>query len=418
MVCGLFCFFVLTLTFHEIVIEMFYKILFLISAHLSYFITFADIVYPCVTPDAEHAYCTSLFSCPHLLKALSSSEPSAVDYVKQSICLGCEAGDFMVCCGTSSPQKPTLSSFANPPTDVKDSSGSKFNDDLLERYKEAIKQKLLPDERYCGYQHTDDRVYNNPTTALDEFPWLVHVRFSNMEYDLQFADRCNGVLISNRYVLTDADCGAESIKVKIGEYNTNQTVSCDSSSKIKDCNEPVYDVAVEEIIRDGNRLNGPNDFTLLRLRTPVEYSDFVRPICLPIDQRKRPNHESLVFSGWGAANDSGIAKKRLSYSIVNDDICYSEEEYLEKKIKVANVSFICTAPPAKPTGVACSGEHGGPFMYSLTRRMQWYVEGVIVKVMYDEKNKNFYHTCNDKRPVYGLRITDHTIDWILSTIRP
>ncbi|KAB0799890.1 hypothetical protein PPYR_07770 [Photinus pyralis] len=375
------------------------------------------LVYPCVTPDAERAYCTSLFSCPHLMKALGSTDPLAVEFVRQSICLGCEAGDFMVCCGPPPSQKE--SPIPSPPTTAtaisdKYSSDTSTNEDLLLRYKEAVKQRLLPDQRYCGYQHKDDRPYDSPITALDEFPWLVHVRFSNSEYEEQYADRCSGVLINNRYVLTDAYCGAESIKVKIGEYNTNQSVSCDPASKLEDCNEPVYDIAVEEIIRDGKKSNGPYDFSLLRLVKPVEYSDFVRPICLPIDQSKRPSPTSLVFSGWGAPNSTGIAKKRLTYNVVNDEVCYKESDWLEGNVKFANASFICTSPPINPTTLACAGEHGGPFMYSLTRRIQWYVEGIIVSVMHKEGSSN---SCNDKYPVNGIRITDNTIDWILSTIR-
>ena len=288
-------------------------------------------------------------------------------------------------------------------------------EELTARFKEAVKQKVLPDIKYCGLQHTDDRVYNSSITALDEFPWLVHIRFSHSEYEGQYADRCSGVLISNRYVLTDAYCGLESIKVKLGEYNTNQTVSCDLSSKIEDCSEPVEDIPVEEIIRDGKSSNGPYDFALLRLSKKINYSDFIRPICLPIDQSSRPDLNQLVFSGWGAPNSTGVAKKRLTYNIVKDQVCYNQESWLEGNVKHANVSFICTMPPSKPTTVACSGEHGGPFMYSQTRLVRWYVEGVIVSVMHKEGSSN---TCNDKYPVNGIRITENTIDWILSTVRP
>ncbi|KAK5642111.1 hypothetical protein RI129_008278 [Pyrocoelia pectoralis] len=243
------------------------------------------LAYPCITPDGENAYCTSIFSCPHLLKTISSLAPSAIEYVKKSICLDCKPSDIMVCCG-SPPRKQTPISASIPitTTAAKYSSDFYFRGDLAVRYNEAIHQRLLPDERYCGFQHTDDRLDKRtddrlgerPTTALDEFPWLVHISHSSIEEEGILTEKCSGVLINDRYVLTDSYCGLGGLNVKLGEYHTNETVSCDSSSKIGECNEPVVRIKIEEIIRDGKKSNGPYDFVLLRLAQTVEYSgDFI-----------------------------------------------------------------------------------------------------------------------------------------------
>lgn len=58
----------------------------------------------------------------------------------------------------------------------------------------------------------------------------------------------------------------------MGEHNTNQTVSCVEESDLKECNDPVNEVKVEEIIRDGKTQNGPYDFTLLRLASKTTFS--------------------------------------------------------------------------------------------------------------------------------------------------
>lgn len=55
-------------------------------------------------------------------------------------------------------------------------------------------------------------------------------------------------------------------------------------------------------------------------------------------------------------------------------------------------------------------------MYETSNRRQWFVEGVIVQVMFSEKLAEDY--CNNKFPIYGLRITERTINWILASIRP
>ncbi|KAF5287589.1 hypothetical protein FQA39_LY15866 [Lamprigera yunnana] len=390
---------------------MLLPILFLVFVCLCYIST--DIVYPCITPDRENAYCVSLFSCPHLMTAIGSLEPNAVAYVKRSICLGCEAGDFMVCCGTP-PQQVPIMNKVDLDTVITTTVTTEI-DELTNRFNKALEQRLLPSLKFCGFQQNDDRLHNaTTTTAIDEFPWMVHIRFSHMEYEGQYADRCNGVLINNRYVLTHADCATEAIKVKLGEYNTNKTVSCELNSELTDCTEPVLDLNVEEIIRDGKQSNGPYDFALIRLNQSVSYSDYIRPICLSLENVQGPKLTSLVISGWGAINSTGVAKKKLKYKIENDNICYQRDSSLKDNIDYANVSFICLMPESHQPSTACGSERGGPFMYEVSRKHQWFVEGIIVQVMLDTYND----LCSEKSPINGIRITKDTIDWILSTIRP
>ncbi|KAF5287586.1 hypothetical protein FQA39_LY15863 [Lamprigera yunnana] len=371
------------------------------------------VVHPCITPDREKAYCISLFSCPHLMTAIGTLEPTAVAYVKRSICLGCKAGDVMVCCGTPPQQEPTMNKvdletviFTTATTAI---------DELTNRFNEAIEQRLLPSLKFCGFQQNDDRLHNaTTTTAIDEFPWMVHVRLSHNEYDAEFEDRCYGVLISDRYVLTNSYCAVESIKVKLGEYNTNKTVSCELSLELTECTEPVLDLNVEEIIRDGKKSNGPYDFALIRLNQSVSYSDYIRPICLPFEGVQGSKPSSLLISGWGALNSSGVAKKKLKYKIENNDTCYQRDRFLKLLVDRANLSFICTISDSNlnQKDTACGSVRGGPFMYEFSRKHQWFVEGIVVKDMSNS------WSCFEKIPIIGIRITKDTIDWILSTIRP
>lgn len=84
---------------------------------------------------------------------------------------------------------------------------SQVNSSVAE-HRDYVKRRLLPSRMYCGLQHTDDRYYTDKNTALDEFPWVVHVVFlmDEEEEPDQYLDRCNGVLISPRYVLTSEYC--------------------------------------------------------------------------------------------------------------------------------------------------------------------------------------------------------------------
>lgn len=74
----------------------------------------------------------------------------------------------------------------------------------------------------------------------------------------------------------------------------------------KVCNNSPVDVPVEEIIvHEGYQptsLNEHNDLALLRLSQSVTYTDFIRPVCLPVDDSIRTlnlDGKAMIVSGFG-----------------------------------------------------------------------------------------------------------------------
>lgn len=72
------------------------------------------------------------------------------------------------------------------------------------------------------------------------------------------------------------------------------------------CSDPVVDITVEEKIvhesYEPNSKNQHNDIALLRLSRKVKYTEFIKPICLPVDSNLRNADLSgveLDVSGWG-----------------------------------------------------------------------------------------------------------------------
>lgn len=119
-----------------------------------------------------------------MLVAATSKNEVSYEFIRQSS-TQCGNQGF-VCCGS-------LSNFT---TKVETQS------DL----KPQTPNKLISDRRYCGYQHTDDRIVDdNSTTALDEFPWLVQL-FHKLDDAEEPVALCAGNLITSRYVLTAAHC--------------------------------------------------------------------------------------------------------------------------------------------------------------------------------------------------------------------
>lgn len=131
----------------------------------------------CLTPGGDLGYC----------RPFCTYGPSDYDNLKVSHAdIPEPCGLVLTCCA---PRKLTpIATIRDPPEP------SEISD----------KHKLFPSRSFCGYQHTDDRLGTEASTALDEFPWLVQlwVKSSLGGHRGLWA----GTLISKRYVLTAATC--------------------------------------------------------------------------------------------------------------------------------------------------------------------------------------------------------------------
>lgn len=95
--------------------------------------------------------------------------------------------------------------------------------------------------------------------------------------------------------------------VRLGEWDTTTVTDCDDSyTNEQICNDPHVDIpVVEKIVHEQYEPNSKNqhhDIALLRLFKNVKYTDFIKPICLPLDTGARSYNLAdvvLTVSGWG-----------------------------------------------------------------------------------------------------------------------
>lgn len=90
--------------------------------------------------------------------------------------------------------------------------------------------------------------------------------------------------------------------VRLGEWDQRTEQDCEEDN----CADPVLDVpVVERISHEDYQPNSraqENDIALLRLAYPVKFSDWVRPICLPLlpsVRNKNFNNWPFIVAGWG-----------------------------------------------------------------------------------------------------------------------
>ncbi len=54
-----------------------------------------------------------------------------------------------------------------------------------------------------------------------------------------------------------------------------------------------------------------NDIALMELDSPVTYSDYIKPICLPAPQHVFPSGNTVYITGWGATREGGESPQTL-----------------------------------------------------------------------------------------------------------
>lgn len=227
----------------------------------------------------------------------------------------------------------------------------------------------LPPAGRCGNQ-AKDRIFGGTDAGIRDYPWMTLIHYSKRGRAGGFF--CGGALIHEKYVITAAHCisgtsltkaGYAADSVRLGEHDLSSTQDCEEG----ECADPVQNIDVAQTIvheqYEANADSQGNDIALIRLARAAPYTDFIRPICLPVaSQLRNKNFDGapLVVAGFGKteyASRSEI-KQQLEVSGVNTNRCDEiYQRYLGLKL---NSKQLCAGGVEGED--SCSGDSGGPLM--------------------------------------------------------
>lgn len=148
----------------------------------------------------------------------------------------------------------------------------------------------------CGQENLKTRIVGGRNVAnSNQYPWMVGLIFDSEETYSRPGPHigCAGSLINDRFVLTAAHCvynqTVDKVDVKLGVHTLT-----DVRDKPR---EPVSEIFVHPKFESASF---KNDVALIKLATPVTFSPFVSPMCLPWTE---PNildgGVRLLALGWG-----------------------------------------------------------------------------------------------------------------------
>ncbi|KAH8407917.1 hypothetical protein KR222_000798, partial [Zaprionus bogoriensis] len=385
----------------------------------------------CTTPLKQSGTCIPLSTCNYLYEIVQRRQISASDrsLLQNSQC-GYRNGQVLICCsnsrtisrppvwgdqGVPEPQQPPQSTPATP----------------------KQRSKLLPTVPNCG-DNFGDRIVGGINTGKREFPWLALIAYTKPGNVV--GHHCGGSLINNRYVLTAAHCVSaipsnwRLTGVRLGEWDTTSNPDCTMERSGRTvCNDPYVDVDVSEITPHpqypGNARDQLHDIALLRLRTPVTFSDFISPVCLPILPEQQNNiflGRKMIVSGWGRTETNATSNIKLKADLEPVPLDDCNRRYTTQRRTVTS-SQICAGGVE---GVdSCRGDSGGPLgkpVNCISAKLFLYLHFVLVLEEFSEGFGNFYITgvvsygptpCGLAGWPGVYTLVSAYVDWIESTVR-
>ncbi|XP_066248818.1 ovochymase-like [Euwallacea similis] len=312
---------------------------------------------PCETPNGEVTFCVNLSQCP-VLEAVKNKKRYS-EYIQASRCGPKDEGleNFKVCCGK-------YKNFRNKRRKSEQSIESA--DDATSPKPIFDSDQLLP--RDCGTQRfiMRGRIVGGTEASIGEYPWMARLIHKNKNGRKSYG--CAGFLIHPKYVVTAAHCivsefaeiRGDPYSVLLGEHNVATVTDCSPGGVV--CADSVQISRINQTIVHSayskKSKNHHNDIALIYLNKHIKMSDFVKPICLAMQED--PYCRKYYISGWGKTEtaETSPVKLKVDLSVFDKEVC--REKFKSLLDLDIHESQICAG--GEKMKDSCNGDSGGPLM--------------------------------------------------------
>ncbi|CAB1347966.1 unnamed protein product, partial [Coregonus sp. 'balchen'] len=228
----------------------------------------------------------------------------------------------------------------------------------------AVKGELRHREE-CGTRAKLPRIIGGVEATLGRWPWQVSLYYSNRH-------TCGGTIITSQWVVTAAHCVHNYRLPQVSSWVVYAGIVTRISAKMA-----LYTgYAVEKIIynKNYNPRSHDNDIALMKLRTPMNFSDTIRPICLPQYEHDLPGGTQCWISGWGYTQPDDVlipdTLKEAPVPLISTKKCNSSCMYNGE----ITPRMLCAGYTEGKVD-ACQGDSGGPLVCQIDN--VWRLVGVV-----------------------------------------
>ncbi|XP_019892773.2 serine protease gd isoform X2 [Musca domestica] len=244
-------------------------------------------------------------------------------------------------------------------------------------------------------------IYGGQQIAPGQFPWLtaIYVKSAGLRF------LCGGSLLSTRTVLSAAHC------FKLGGLTADRLVINVGRHNLEDYSEQNFQTReIQNLITHPeftSTLFPDADLAVLHLQRPVEYTNFIRPICLwsePVDSNLIVGQTGVV-AGWGG-DEHGESftpiPKKVEANIVSDSDCLRSSQAYST---LTSKRTFCAGN--RDGSGPCMGDSGSGLM--INRNGRWFLRGVV------SAGQTKQQKCNLLEYVVFCDVAQH-LQWVQSNI--
>ncbi|KAG7507372.1 hypothetical protein JOB18_032143 [Solea senegalensis] len=225
---------------------------------------------------------------------------------------------------------------------------------------------LLSAESYaqldvCGITPLNNRIVGGEDAPPGSWPWQVSLQGSGGHV-------CGGSLINREWVMSAAHCFSSTStsgwEVSLGRQNLQGTNPNEVSRSVaRIILHPNY---------DGDTNN--NDIALLRLSSPVTFTDYIRPVCLAASGSVFNNGTDSWVTGWGAVNEGVSLPFPESLQEVEVPVLGNRQCNCLNGVGTITDNMICAGVLVGGKD-SCQGDSGGPMVSK--QGSVWVQSGIV-----------------------------------------